>query len=431
MAIRIKFFTRAAKSDIVNIRVRVMNGKQYDLTALTGLQINQKLWNNDKAHLKQLAEITDSFKIKFNQSLIDLETAIKSECNNITEPDKLSSEQLKTIINKVNNPERYKEPEQVNMSLFAFIQHFIDTADTRLNPDTNAPISRKTKQEYNTSFNYLKSFAKTKLKEPDFEDIDFEFYKDYVDFMRGKNLGNNTVGKRIKTLKTFLNAATAEGINTNMKFKSRNFKVFNEPSDSIYLTKDELSAFYKYDFSKTPYLEKVRDLFIVGCLTGLRFSDLHKITTDDVKDGIIEIIQQKTGKTVNIPLHLSVWEIMKKYNNQLPKAISNQKFNEFLKEAAKKSEALNAEFTKATTKKGLKVSKTYQKHELISSHTARRTMCTNAYNDGIPTITIMAISGHKTESAFLKYIKLDSKEHAKKMLNIWRDKGEFLQKKAN
>ena len=74
--------------------------------------------------------------------------------------------------------------------------------------------------------------------------------------------------------------------------------------------------------------------------------------------------------------------------------------------------------------------KKYPKYELISSHTARRSFCTNAYKDNIPTLAIMAISGHKTEQAFLKYIKADSKEHAEKVLKIWQEKGEFM-KAAN
>jgi hypothetical protein len=74
----------------------------------------------------------------------------------------------------------------------------------------------------------------------------------------------------------------------------------------------------------------------------------------------------------------------------------------------------------------LKHDKTYFKHELISSHTARRSFCTNAYDDNIPTLSIMAISGHKTESAFLKYIKMDAKKHAEKVLEIWKQNGEFM-----
>ena len=61
----------------------------------------------------------------------------------------------------------------------------------------------------------------------------------------------------------------------------------------------------------------------------------------------------------------------------------------------------------------------FKKYELISSHTGRRSFASNAYLAGIPSITIMKITGHKTESAFLKYIKITPEEHARKMAEAW------------
>ena len=116
---------------------------------------------------------------------------------------------------------------------------------------------------------------------------------------------------------------------------------------------------------------------------------------------------------------------MEKYYGKLPKPISNQKYNDYLKEAAKLAE-LNSIFIKTVSINGMKVEKKYPKYKLISSHTARRSFCTNAYKDGIPTLSIMAISGHKTEKAFLKYIKVDGEEHAKKVLEMWQKNGEFI-----
>ena len=74
----------------------------------------------------------------------------------------------------------------------------------------------------------------------------------------------------------------------------------------------------------------------------------------------------------------------------------------------------------------MRIEKTYLKHEIISTHAARRSFCTNAFKDGIPTLHIMSISGHRTEKAFLKYIKVDGEEHAKKVLQMWQRNGEFM-----
>ena len=109
----------------------------------------------------------------------------------------------------------------------------------------------------------------------------------------------------------------------------------------------------------------------------------------------------------------------------MPKPISNQKFNDYLKEAAKEAE-INSIFVKTVNENGMRIEKKYPKHEIISTHAARRSFCTNAFKDGIPTLHIMSISGHKTEKAFLKYIKVDGEEHAKKVLQMWQQNGEHL-----
>jgi integrase len=261
-----------------------------------------------------------------------------------------------------------------------------------------------------------------------------EFYNQFVDFLRNekiiiknkegkivkeKYLSLNTIGKKIQTFKIFLNAATEEGINKNYKYKSRNFKSVSEEADNIYLNKEELNKFYTHDFSEKLFLERVRDLFIVGSWTGLRYSDLQQITPDKIKGDFIELRQKKTGQKVVIPVHQTVREILNKYKGKLPEPISNQKFNDYLKEAAELAE-LDDVFIKTTSVRGKKVEKRYKKYEIISSHTARRSFCTNAYKDNIPTLAIMAISGHRTEKAFLKYIKADGQDHAQKILEMWQ-----------
>lgn len=114
--------------------------------------------------------------------------------------------------------------------------------------------------------------------------------------------------------------------------------------------------------------------------------------------------------------------IIDKYNGKLPNPISNQKFNQYLKEIAKKSASLSVRVSKTMVRSGKKVTIDYKKWELVSSHVARRSFATNAYLQGIPALTIMAITGHKTEKAFLRYIKLSSADHAKLLKEQWKIK---------
>lgn len=137
----------------------------------------------------------------------------------------------------------------------------------------------------------------------------------------------------------------------------------------------------------------------------------------------MEVKQGKTGHPVMIPLHPVVERIMKKYDYQLPKLISNQKFNEYLKDVVK-DEKLNLTETieKSITRGGVKQTTQYKKWELVKSHTARRSFATNLYLRHVPTITIMAVTGHKTEKSFLKYIKVTPTEHAEMIRGVWREK---------
>ena len=112
-------------------------------------------------------------------------------------------------------------------------------------------------------------------------------------------------------------------------------------------------------------------------------------------------------------------KILEKYNGELPVSISNQKFNQYIKEVCKHA-GLNSMVSKSITKGGIPRSKNYKKWELVSSHTARRSFATNLYNSGFPTISIMAVTGHKTEKAFLLYIRVTPEEHAKKLREHWQ-----------
>ena len=106
----------------------------------------------------------------------------------------------------------------------------------------------------------------------------------------------------------------------------------------MYLNDSELTQIYNIDLSLAKRLDRVRDLFIIGCCTGLRFSDLSQLCADNFSgDGTITIKTIKTGHTVVIPLHTRVRLIMEKYGYDLPKIPSNQKFNEYIKEVAKLS----------------------------------------------------------------------------------------------
>jgi integrase len=422
MPLKMKYFVRTNKrkpENEVNIRVRLSNGRKFDFSALTGFQVSAKFWNDEKGIYRQRIEFRDYEENVRRLSL--LSQTIEFEYYNLSNKESVNTDWLKKVIDKFHSPDKYSEDKG---TLFDFIQNFTENSDKRINPNTGNVVCYKMRREYIVTFRYLKEFAETN-GEVDFDDIDMNFYNNFSNFLRNQGLSVNTIGKKIQTLKIFLNAATEEGKNNNFKYKSRKFRTVEEEVDNIYLTKEEIKKFYDYDFSDNPRLEKVRDIFIVGCWTGLRFSDLSQVNKDNINGKILRIRQSKTGRIVNIPIHVQVWSIMKKYDMDLPKLISNQKFNSYLKEAAEIVE-LNSTFIKTETRYGKKTRKKYRKFEVIGTHTARRSFCTNAYKDNIPSLDIMAISGHKTEKAFLRYIKIDGEEHANRVLKFWQESGETI-----
>ncbi|MBA7545998.1 hypothetical protein ES705_38380 [subsurface metagenome] len=125
-----------------------------------------------------------------------------------------------------------------------------------------------------------------------------------------------------------------------------------------------------------------------------------------------------------IPINPIVKVIMEKYNeqyeNSLPSEISNVQMNLNLKEIGRNMDVLQTYESITFVKAGKTINKKIKKCELLTTHTARRSFATNMYKAGIPTITIMAITGHKTEKAFLRYIKVTPDEHAKILMRYFQ-----------
>lgn len=309
---------------------------------------------------------------------------------------------------------------EIKIELFEFINKFINEALIRNSSKKNSIVIT-----YKQTFRLIEEYSNHKRRNLDFDNIDLDFYHDFIDYMETeKNYSVNNIGKHIKTLKTFLNDATERGFNTCLSYKSKRFKVLQENVDSIYLTEDELDKIFNLDLSKQRKLEKARDLFIVGCWTGLRFSDFTNIAPNNIKGNFIEIETQKTGEIVVIPIHEALVQIMRKYKNQypnsLPPSLSNVKMNKYLKEIGALIESLQAKTSFSITRGGKKRTVTIKKFERITTHTARRSFATNLFLSGVPSLTIMKITGHRTEQAFLKYIKITPDENAKILQLHWQ-----------
>lgn len=377
----------------------------------TGVSATPKYWNH-KAHR---AKITPSYSpgSEINTRLDKIKGEIEKCYYGYLNAN--DAEPSPTVFRKLID-EVLGRAKEKKLNFYEYFQDFIDRTKAGQRQTARGIIVNPSKAKmYSTTYNKLQNFN-PKL---DFDNIDLDFYQDFVTWLRKKGYAENNVGGHIQRVKAVLNEATERGINTNLAFRSKRFITVSEEVDNIALTETELQELEQLDLSGSPHLDRVRDLFVIGCHTGLRYSDYSRLSPNNIKDGFIEIKQQKTGNPVAIPVHPVVKSIIDKYGGNLPESISNQKTNDYLKDVCKQVKSLHQPASKTRTQGGMKTTVNYQKWEIISSHTARRTFATLAYLQGVPTVTIMAITGHRTEKAFLKYIKVTPKEHAKIMAGIW------------
>ena len=400
-----KFILKEPNSKEETLIYLVYNYQYKRFKYSTGEKINPKFWNKSNHRVKATKQFKEypEFNARLDKIANGINNAFRKLLNDGIQPNNINIKkaleiELSDHILKTNR-----------ITLFKFIEEYIE--ESKLNKKSG------TIKVYNTVFTHLKEFSKKHNRTIDFDMINLEFYNQYLGFLKKEqNLANNTIGKHIKTIKSFLNEATERGINKNLEFKSKKFKTISEEADTVYLTIDELKEIEKLDLSDIPRLDKTRDLFLIGCYTGLRFSDFTQINPENIiDDSVIEMRTRKTNQRVSIPLHKTVKSILNKYDNKLPKAYVNQKMNVYLKELVAKAE-IN-ELVETTITKGGKIEKnTLAKSQLVSTHTARRSFATNLYLAGVPSISIMKITGHRTESSFLRYIRVSQKENADKLL---------------
>ena len=306
-----------------------------------------------------------------------------------------------------------KRKERIQTTLLDFISALIE--------ERKSVVRINTLKKYRTTLQHLVDYSKKRKRALNFDNITLDFYYDFMDYMlRDLNFADNTAGKYITVLKVFLNEATERGINTNLQYQSKRFKALQEEVDKIYLSLKELDEIYKLDLHNNKRLERVRDLFVFECFVGLRFSDMANLRPENIinndRGKMIKIKTIKTGETVVIPLHYIAKEILSKYHNELPESISNQKTNEYLKEVVFLA-GLTTKITISKNKGGMRVDTTLEKYKMITTHTGRRSFATNAFLAGVPVISIMKITGHKTEKSFMRYIAISQEDNANKLID--------------
>lgn len=277
--------------------------------------------------------------------------------------------------------------------------------------------SKERKNGYDKAKIFFYTVRKLEAFDPnlDWEDVDMKLYHAFKSFMEDEGLAVNTIGSHLNRVKMMINKAREEG-RTNVEVP-KGWRRISELPETIALSNEEINAIYELRITKDKNLDRVRDLFVIGCRTGLRSMNyLHIDPKKDVANNILTVSAVKGGGIVKIPLHWQVKKILEKYNGKLPE-MTNQTFNRRIKEVALLA-GLTEPFKQQITKGGELVTVEKKRYQWVSSHTARRTFATWFYLNGVPPAQIMMITGHKSVGEFMKYIRIQGDENARKIAGM-------------
>jgi site-specific recombinase XerD len=283
---------------------------------------------------------------------------------------------------------------------------------------------------YQNMKEHLKAFEEFRGTPITFDCLDLDFYEEFVDYLmynyiqrRRKaltiGLKVNTIGKTVKQLRTFLRNRIRKGIISPIDMDG--WTILEEDVDAVYLPLDEINKIYRLDLSGHLYLNNYRNDFVLRCLTGLRFSDFSEIMKDDIRKDMLYKKQNKSDHRVVIPLRDEAVDILRnRFENNI-EVLTNAEFNRHIKTIAKLA-GVNELIKFSYKKQGRDIVETKPKHAWITSHTCRRSFCTNEFLAGIPVELIMKISGHKSVKDY-KYIRITPEEAGQKIKELWNKRG--------
>lgn len=414
--------------EMANIRVRLN-----DFEISTGLKAHRKHWSKPFQKVKNNSETPYADEI--NTTLKELETYLFKEYAIAQTNDQLItqtwlSNSVKKFFNKATS-------DQSDADIFFVdrMKFYIDTQERDNNARTGKPRARRTIVDYKTKLKKIEVYQAKKGIKLKLIDINVKFHKEFIKFMKEDQLitNNNTLKGYTDIIKQVVIDAKRNGKKVNDEIESPQFTTPSQRTYDFAFKLNEIEKIYNHPFEPKSRLDKVRDWLIVGVWTGLRISDFLQLTKDDIEDDFITVTNQKTDIPVIIPLHDHVKSILKKWGDKFPETMSDQKFNEYVKEVCEeigmKEIIEGAKMVEIGVKSGKKIFRKkygkYPKHELVSSHICRRTFATIHYGK-LDTLTIMRITGHKTEKQFIDYVKIPAKDYAERLKDLWNK-----QKEAN
>ncbi len=383
----------------------IFNSKRIEFT--TGYRIDVAKWDADKQRVK------NGCTNKLHQSAADINTALLSLYSLMQEIFKgfemrdvmPTMEDIKTAFNTRLHPhEEIAEGHVIEeKSFWEIYGEFVQECGKQNN------WTDSTYEKFAAVKNHILNFR----AEPSFADFDDAGLTEYVDYLQKEcDMRNSTIGKQLGFLKWYLRWALKKGYHQNIAFETFRPKLKSTKKKVIFLTMEELNKLRDYNIPPSKqYLERVRDVLLFCCFSGLRHSDVHNLRKSDIKTNHIEVTTVKTADDLIIELNNHSKAILDKYKDvqfeddiALP-VISNQKMNEYIKELGELAE-INDPVRETYYKGNRRIDEVLPKYALLSTHVGRRTFICNALALGIPAEVVMKWTGHSDYKAMKPYIDI-------------------------
>ena len=404
----------------VPIRMRVnFASKRIEFT--TGYRIDAAKWDADKQRVKNgCSNKLKQSASEINASLLEYYTEIQSIFKRFEVEDVMPTpEQIKEVFNALRKPvseEPKPKKEALPCDFFQVFDDFVEDCGRQNN------WTDSTFEKFAAVKNHLTNFRGGLT----FEFFDERGLNDYVGYLRDvKEMRNTTIGKQLSFLKWFLRWAFKKGVHQNNAYDSYKPKLKSTQKKIIFLTWDELNRLREFKIpSNKQALERVRDVFLFQCFTGLRYSDVFNLRRSDIKDDHIEVTTVKTSDSLIIELNNHSKVILDKYkdvafeNDKVLPVITNQKMNDYLKELAEMA-GIDEPVRQTYYKGNERIDEVTPKYALLGTHAGRRTFICNALALGIPPQVVMKWTGHSDYKAMKPYIDIadDIKANAMSKFN--------------
>ena len=403
----------------VPIRMRVnFASKRIEFT--TGYRIDAAKWDTDKQRVRN--GCTNKLKqpaSEINASLLGYYTEVQEIFKKFEVEEIMPTpEQIKEAFNALHKPidEEVKPRKSTANAFYKVFDEFVRDCG-RQNDWTDS-----TYEKFAAVKNHLMNFC---------DGLTFDFFdekglNDYVTYFREvREMRNSTIGKQLSFLKWFLRWAFKKGLHQNNAYDSYKPKLKSTQKKIIFLTWEELNRLREFEIPAAKQaLDRVRDVFLFQCFTGLRYSDVFNLRRSDIKGDHIEVTTVKTSDSLIIELNNHSKAILNKYkdvafeDDKVLPVITNQKMNDYLKELAELA-GIDEPVRQTYYRGNERIDEVTPKYALLGTHAGRRTFICNALALGIPPQVVMKWTGHSDYKAMKPYIDIadDIKANAMSKFN--------------